>query len=374
MIKKIAAQILFLFFSAFLASLILFTLFEVYPTLPSKLGLNALNYYALNERYVTDKDLIFKMKPNFEYQGHFSGDIIGLKQSKKVPPPSYHAQYNAEGFRGKKVLKNPSIAVLGDSFIEFGLNEEDTFPAKLSQKMNKPVANYGLGWYGPHQYLSVFKKYVIEKKPSIVLFCFFEGNDFRDIREYLKWEKGNDYYHFNLTKKNFIERYFLSIESTLRFFAKLVFRRFDARKTVIHLNTKTYPTVFVYPPNTEPLQELKRSREAIALEKILEEFKKEADIHKIKVGFVFIPSKAHIYLAYTDKGTLERKKLAEEQEFLVKQITKKTGIPYFSLTPQFKELAKKGDLTFYMNDTHWNEKGREIAATAIHQFIKEKLV
>ena len=78
-----------------------------------------------------------------------------------------------------------------------------------------------MAWYGPYQYLELFVQ-VIEKYVNVqegqtqyAIFCFFSGNDIRDIKEYERWLDGGAYYKY-LPQQNFLERYITAMSDILR--------------------------------------------------------------------------------------------------------------------------------------------------------------
>ena len=54
------------------------------------------------------------------------------------------------------------------------------------------VVNLGKSGYGPFQYLEVFRRFGINKRPKYALFGFYEGNDISDITSYLNWKSNED--------------------------------------------------------------------------------------------------------------------------------------------------------------------------------------
>ena len=190
--KKIqsAIQKIALLISSFLFLLLfLFSLFEIFPKLPAQLHLTVIHYYALKDRYVSDPQLILRMKPFYSYRGFFPGDIAGLMTKSSYKPLPYEARYDQNGFRNAHPDRKTDIVVLGDSYMEVGLTNDDTFAAHLEKASRLSTANYGMGWYGPVQYLEVLKRYAVKNQPRFALLSFFEGNDLKDTRDYINREK-----------------------------------------------------------------------------------------------------------------------------------------------------------------------------------------
>ncbi len=376
MIRRWPEKILLLAASFFFATFFLFSLFEVFPEIPNRLPLQRIRYYALKERYLNDPELVFRRKPLYHYEGSFIGDHYGLFSDKNAGRIPYRARFDEDGFRNAPGAPAPEAALIGDSFIEFGTNEEDTLAGRLSQATGIRTGTYGMEWYGPFQYLGVFKRTLIPKKPRLVFFCFFEGNDLRDIHQFMNWQTGGSYYHFNLTSKNFFERYLITLKDVVSLTAKLFLRGFDPRRVQVKLRTKSFETVFSYPADLRPVEEITSSAEAQALDKIFAEFKIRADQNGIAPAVLFIPDKAHIYGDYVTRRSQtawladhrdEWLKNKNNLESAVQQSAAKAGLPWVSLTRPFEEAAAGDKIIFYPTDTHWNSEGRALAADFIRQ-------
>lgn len=356
--KKIALLFLSFFFSTFF----IFCLLDFFPSLPEALKLGRIHYFSLRERYVQDPDLIFRIKPGFHYQGLFTGDHDGLFLKNSAVRLPYRAQFDEEGFRNAGRPGPKEIAVLGDSYIQFGLDESDTFAARLEKTSGLSTANYGMEWYGPPQYLEVFKKFALRRRPRVALFCFFEGNDLRDIREYLKWKKGGHYYHFNLTSKNLFQRYFLALGDTLLYAGKLFFRKWDPRKAEVQLPGRNFETIFVYAIETRPPAELLQSVEMQELRTILASFQKLSAEHGIRPVLLFIPSATHLYLPYAKPADAGQSAARGHLEQAVRELAGSAKISFVSLVPVFEKATAEGKILYYPTDTHWNSEARQLAA------------
>ena len=359
--------------SFLLMSFFLFASLEAFPGLVRRLHLTSVHYFALKERYVTDPDLIFRLRPNYSYRTYFAGDMRGLFVKKA--PLLYTAAFDGEGFRNKGKTGDADIVLLGDSFIQAGVNEEDTLAARLQRKTGKTVLNYGMEWYGPPQYLQVLRKFALARKPKIAVFCLFEGNDLRDTREYLRWQNGSDYYHFYLTQKNFFQRYVYAAKDTALFLAKALLRNWDPRKVDVQIKPNPpFEHIFSYPVDLRTKDILRQSDEIRMIGTVLEDFKRLAEENQIKPVVVFIPSSTHIFLPYVISGLSAKeyqRQLAAKTavEEMLEELTKKSGIPWISLTPSFEKAAEEGKILYYPTDTHWNTEGRELAAEVLEKAL-----
>ena len=373
MIRRLLERLGLLAGSLLLCTLAIFTLFEWFPSIPAKLHLQNIHYYALKERYLPDDRLVFTRKPFYRYEGYFVGDHYGLFSDKNAPRIPYRARFDENGFRNAPHAPAPDVILLGDSFLEFGLNETDTLAGRLAAKTGLSTANYGMEWYGPAQYVTAFKRFAADRGAKTAVLCFFEGNDLRDLGQYLNWKRGGDYYHFNLTRKNFFQRYLITLKDSLAFVAKLFLRGLDPRKVQVKLGAAEFTTVFSYPTDTRPAAVIRQSPEALELSKNLQEFSGLCRSRGIRPIVLFIPTKSHIYAAYTTDQShpewLKQKPLWLEAENRVEEIvhtlTTEAGAEWLSLSGSFAEAAARRKNLYYPTDTHWNSAGRQIAADVL---------
>ncbi len=103
---------------------------------------------------------------------------------------------NSLGFRGPGEWiesRRPIVAILGDSMVEaFQVDDSETFgsllAARLSGSRGEPtqVWNLGVSSFGPPHYLKVYRRYLADRRPDIVLIVFFAANDIEDSSPELK--------------------------------------------------------------------------------------------------------------------------------------------------------------------------------------------
>ena len=198
-----------------ICSVLVFSFLELFPTLIVHTKLDYAHYYALKSRFIADDELVFRNRPNSVFQGRsFKGNQYREKYGVNVESIPYTAVYDEYGFRnGPQPQNGWDVAVLGDSNVEYGHDEDDTFSSRLGVLSGLTTRNLGTGSYSPIHYVTVFKRYGLTPKPKYVLFCFSEHNDIADIRDYRLWKaNGNGYGNYNLTGRNFVQRYLLDFK------------------------------------------------------------------------------------------------------------------------------------------------------------------
>jgi hypothetical protein len=131
--------------------------------------------------YVLDKDLGFRRSPNMLWSGRPASDI----ESKYGLPPSLATPitftYDRWGYRNTVEMERASVVLIGDSYVEgWYVSDEQTVASRLAHWSGQCVANLGVAGYGTKQELRVLKGDALAKKPKLIAWFFFEGNDFYD--------------------------------------------------------------------------------------------------------------------------------------------------------------------------------------------------
>jgi PAS domain S-box-containing protein len=386
-------------FSVFAFSLLLFSLLEVFPSLIIPLKLDSVStYYSYKAYYMPHDQLGWKKKPfthiqtsNFR-QAHYS-PLYGIE----VPPMRLDWLNDENGFRNSSVRSSYDVVVVGDSYMDFGESESDTFPKRLEKHLDGlTVLNLGIAGYGPFQYLEVLKKYGLPKNPKYALFSFYSGNDIGDIREFLLWRQGSGEAMYTSGDVPFWQGYIFMLNDLRR-----KFRTVAATAGKLFFDyvgvTGGYP--YIYPeiavldlgPNgqhkikfvdlneTASPQEISRWDEWRHLAKILTEFKELCLRHGIKPVAVHVPSATAIY---ADQTTLESgtkwRRVRDRQvaaknniEIAFVHLAEELDIELINLSPVLKNAAERGHMVYYSLDSHWNSDGRELAARHVAAQLRQ---
>jgi hypothetical protein len=366
------------FVSLAACSLVIFALLELFPSLIVYMPFGYADYYEQRVRYVPDDELIYKYKPLSSFQtGSFKGELYQDSYGVDVTPMPYSAVFDEYGFRnGPMPTGGWEVVVLGDSFIEFGHDEDDTFSSRLEALSGMKTRNLGIGGHGPFQYLATLKRYALTPTPRYVLFGFFEGNDIGDIRLYLRWKDTNEYPYSNLRGKNVAQRYVMALRDVL---LNPLVRALEGAKgspdnlVALRIGEETIQTIFRYKLETQTPGELLELNEWNVLRELFGQFKAIAAEHHFVPIVLFFPTKAHIYAEYStsDSGAkwlaIRDKQIAAKDnvETAVRTLCREVGIELISLSPAFEQAASRGKLVYYPFDSHWNSEGRQVAASVV---------
>lgn len=120
--------------------------------------------------YVPDPELGVRLEPGATMRFRFRDN------------PTTSIQVNAQGYRGEDWPEpnaaGDEIIVLGDSQV-FGLGVEDgeTFSAKLAERSGRPVRNAGVPTYGPPEYLALAAELLEQRKPKTLVVTINFLND-----------------------------------------------------------------------------------------------------------------------------------------------------------------------------------------------------
>ena len=323
---------------------------------------NRLTYYRPHEKYkISSRGRYYKSNVVENQFPIAHGDlyVVSNLAAKTIVEPrvvTFHT--DSLGFRNFHDYADQSFVLIGDSFgVGTGTTQEDTLSEVLTNEYGIPVynASYPTSPYGYTVVCEYLTKNIGTKFRAIIL--FFEGNDFPSISEIRHKSQrawylyiGSDIRHlesyrflFGLTRRAF--RGSTSKESQVTVFSV-------GGKDVGFLNqhievtkqsSSFYSNVFI--------ESYRRIRPNVAL-------------------FVFIPTKYRVYyplIKDNNGGPLHA--LPNSRRDFLQKMALQLDVPFVDLTPHLikesKDLLKKGEYTYWRDDTHWNANGMKMAADVI---------
>jgi PAS domain S-box-containing protein len=380
-----------------------FCFFELAPSLIKPFGLDAISYYAYKVNFFDDDVLIYREKPfnHVTYENyrteHYSA-LYGIE----VPPVHFEWITDKNGFRNAHTREYSDIIALGDSYLEWGNTEADTFVKTLENKLPGLTAtNLSKSGYGPPQYLEVLNRYGVKYRPKYALMAFFEGNDVLDTKAYFRWKKGQTEKPSDLHRMaqlSFFQRYWLALEAqatfitnSISYWINLVLNKvaqrqgyaYDTHPDLAVLNLgdgATHKIKFVEKLDTRSPKEMLASEEWRQLKTVLRDVREVCEKNEISLIVLYIPAAAHIYAQYSTIQSGENWRRIRDHQIQAKinteeamnQMAKELDIDLISLTPVLEEAASRGKLLYYPLDPHWNAEGTELAASYVAQNLKSR--
>jgi hypothetical protein len=233
---RATAFLLFVAYVVFSSTFLLFTVLEFVPSLAKHTKLRQIRYYAQRKHWQPDPTLVFIPRRARKWNMDFIGDMYSPDYGVPHTAVPYHATYTADGFRENSSSPPFEIMLVGDSYVEIGETDQLTLTEQLTLVSGSRTFNLGREWYGPFQYLELFKRYAPRLKPRYAVLCFFDGNDVEDTKQYLSWQKGNSYYTFVLNS-NYMGRYFMALRDSYEFLFNHVKRVVDRGRSTIPATT-----------------------------------------------------------------------------------------------------------------------------------------
>jgi hypothetical protein len=329
----------------------------------------------LSSYYIFDEEFLWRHVPGSRIRTSYQGNKYPYVC---VPPSSsrevYEVQYDRRGFRNDEELEQADIAVVGDSFVEGAqVRQPMLMTFHLHTLMGVRVANLGVTGYGPQQELLVAKRYAMGLHPTTLVWMFYEGNDLRDMDDYVR-----DRARFSSLMEQYTslwQRSFTrnALEGMARLLRGCVPDPLLVKRYIkLQVNGDVRPVYVldamqpVSPKEEEALRQLKT---------ILSEVYHLCREHGMRLLVVFAPQEYRVY-----HGLPQVVARSEEVEHWhvntlpvrVRQIGRDIApdIQYLDLTPTLRQAAAEGTAVFLWDDNHWTAAGHRIAAEAISHTLK----
>jgi acetyltransferase AlgX (SGNH hydrolase-like protein) len=411
-VLRTTTSLLFAAYVLFASTFLLFTVLEFVPSLADHTSLQQIRYYAQRRDYQPDPTLVF-IPSRAGHASRLDTDFLGDQYSPDYGVPHaaipYHATYTPDGFRENSSSPPFEIMLIGDSYVEFGETDQLTLSEQLTLLSGLTTFNLGRGWYGPFQYLELFKRYAPQLRPRYAVLCFFDGNDIEDTKQYLRWRKGKSYYTFVFSTKNYLGRYFTAFRDSYKFLLKQVERVVERRRPttpataaaedtqaalkqgegrssevhpdlgLVTLRDRLLPMQFRYWNQPLTTEQLLESEEWQAVGQVLKDFQLLAAEHGTVPVTLFIPKKVEVYGAFYSprSGHNFLQRIREHMRFennshdAFLAIAEQAGIRAVDLLPGFRTLAREGTVLYYPFDTHWNPLGRRTAAEILAASLRK---
>jgi hypothetical protein len=395
MLLKSGRVLLLSIYALLVPSLLLFSLFELFPGLLDLVNIQSIAYYVLKRELIADPTLVFVLrKVDDVLQTTWMGDQYSPDYGVDVQPMPYVATTNADGFRPNSAEPPYEIILVGDSFLAIGETDASTLSERLRAVSGLRTMNLSRSWYGPDQYLELLKRYGLALQPKVVLLGFCAENDIEDMREYRRWlREGRYYFYADYSQRHFFVRYATALSDTAASLWDIVARRLahQARPLgpgeihpdlgLIRVGAQLVPMVFADWKPEGSAEQLLATEEWQALHALLTEFQHLCQAYGILPVLLYIPPKSQVYAEYATarsgrrflQAAVRQRPVRTKMVEAVTTLAQQVELPLINLLPHFERQAEAGKLLYYPFDTHWNPEGIQAAAGYIWHELQSRL-
>lgn len=320
-----------------------------------------------------DPELLHVHKPHQRITGVMeSGDIAYYLKIQNTEPHPYDVQIDRDGFRNARDLDRADVAVIGDSYIEGVIVPQDEIiSSQLERILHRPVINLGQIWYGPQQELAVFKRYALPRHPKVCVWCFFEGNDLSDMVRYVgvhsKWETFAPTLHSfrarSFTRNAAVRLLGVSGPSRDRPDGEMNYGMFGDKKLYFFHQGR----------------ELRRSEKDMLprFSEILGTCWQLCQENGIALVVAFVPTSIRVHqelCTFPENSVCRTWVNVDFPEYLRERVAEiSPEIPFVNLTEGLRTAAKRGEQTYFSDDSHWTAAGHRVAAEQLAEAIEPLL-
>ena len=396
MLLSLGRVLLFATYAILAASLLLFSVFECFPSLLDSVNLQSIAYYALKHELISDPTLVFVLrKVDYVLQTTWTGDQYSPDYGVDVRPMNYVATTNADGFRPNSAGPPYEIVLVGDSFLAMGEDDAHTLSERLRTVSGRATFNLSRSWYGPDQYLELLTRYGLVLRPKVALLGFYAGNDIEDMREYRRWLREQRYYFYaDHSQRPFFVRYAIALADTGAFLRGTIAKRLARQAPavapgeihpdlgVIRVGAQLVPMVFAGWNPEGSAEQLLATEAWQALHALLTEFQHLCRTSGILPVLLYLPTKSQVYTEYATEHSGRRflqavarqRPIRTHMAEAITTLAQRVELPLINLLPHFERQAEAGKLLYYPFDEHWNAAGVQAAAEYIWQELQPWLI
>lgn len=320
--------------------------------------------------------------PKYGYTAH--PNLKFLRKSDKQEEWAWHS-YNPDGFRDMYDSGAQNIVVVGDSFTEGWLADNNaTYPHLLDRwSPNTTFHNYGMGGYGTDQELLVYRDVADEQDHKMVIVGYYFGNDMSN-----NVQSSPRLPQFGINNGSLIQTQSPTNETqspTNEGGGILAGKYVQPFQDYLGGNTHTYR--FIAPKLATSIRALtgeKRERptppsgaelaEQRQLTKhLLSAISSQAEQHDARVLIVGIPTRGEVNPSYPGRYSPEdAEKYMDVQREMIRNVSADSShVEYLDLKPQLVDEHERGNQVYGTTDAHMNEYGYRITAQVIYRHLLE---
>ncbi|MBL8840316.1 MAG: SGNH/GDSL hydrolase family protein [Planctomycetes bacterium] len=314
-----------------------------------------------------DAELIYTRPPGGTIAGSTYGDCVVWLGAVPDREYRYDLRYDGRGYRNRAALERADVAVVGDSFVEAALlPDAELFTERLSAALGKPVANLGVGGYGPQQELVVLRRHALPLEPRVVYWLFFEGNDLADAA---RFESDRAEMAALLDQKagHFMRSLTASLVGLAGCLAAPRQQRDEAKARAqsgtLAIAGPDHGKRLYFPYPAAPLSAV--DEQALAkVEGLLREAGAATRAAGAELVVVLVPEKFRIYgdrCDYEADATAATWRTSDLPERMA-TFAAREGLALLDLAAALRAEAERGELLYFVDDGHWNGAGHAVVA------------
>lgn len=324
---------------------------------------------------------LWRYKPNVFFDGIVYGDLATREYQERR-----HEVFETDsyGFRNTPAQENEAreghtdLILLGDSFgVGVGTTQERTWGSLFESKYRLHTYNLSMAASGPwHELMNL--KIACQRLRcdgnSTVIWALFAGNDLQDeIYDELEPSLSNSW-----LRKVTVDMATFRNMSPLRNIAEVVLTRGHPSKEPITIRDLPDGKKLIfrqrYVKATQlSLEQVRQHPHYHKLAAVLAEMKRFSDARHFSVVVVLAPAKEEIYSSILTGRNESNTERTSGFAKAIEELCRRNGLPYLDLTPFFAQEAERelasGHLLWWSDDTHWNERGNEFAASVVHDHL-----
>lgn len=340
-------------------------------------------YYRPHEMFINrwpPLPSLSRYDKNISYDGDTYGDLAavsGVPDYRETRPITFKT--DAFGFRNDKMRSTEVIdlILLGDSFgVGNGTSQEKIWSTILTDQYGVHTYNLSIPGSPWHELMNLkieFNRLRTHER-TIVLWAIFTGNDlderFRDQSDPSPFR--NAFGRGVVSVTSFIKR--SPIRRLLKRLDDMYMHRSPSVIVADFLNNR--PVLFL----PSYVQKAGRTVESIVhhrnygrLKMVFDEMKTFAESKHVAVAVTVIPTKVEVYpWVLNEDPPWDAKSEPSGFSVAVRELSEAEGFPFLDLKPFLIDEAKRvfvdsGDLLWWYDDTHWNDKGHEVVAKIVYE-------
>lgn len=283
------------------------------------------------------------------------------------------------------------ILVLGDSYSEGGAVP---WVDVLAEELDTPVQNLAFRGFGPVEYAEVMRQYG-DNKRDWVLIGYFEGNDLSNARTAYQAFESSGAINISRDEETTAEgvENRAIVEDPDDNYLYPLSHEIDGQRYEL-----AYISDYIWWLNGERAV-YESSRNVEILRESLRQIKQSAGT--ACTALVYMPNKGHIYFRYADSLGNRRYVLEnalelvlgddgwlsfrdaplsdfdalysrfDNQRDLLRAIAAELDLFFIDLTPAFQSAVHSGAPTYYTYDSHWDQRGHDLAGKTVANYLRE---